>query len=365
LAGLNRYDTDRVINEKTFTCTGLPTANRFAIIARGDAFPDALAGAFLAGQRNAPILLTQTDAIPPETTATLKALGINQVYLLGLQSAISTAVETQLKSTQAFDCSGVPAQTAGGAPLNITVQRVGGTNRYQTARMVAETVGLTGAGTLAPNGGTGTPVKTAILASGENFPDALAAGPMAYQGTAGLNGSGGFPLLLTSQATLSPDAQQGLTDLGIKQVIIPGGTAAVSDAVATAVAAANGGINVIRFAGATRTDTAAKIAAFETSAPAVGPPAVNGLKYQLTTISLARGDDFADALGGGPRAGINLTPILLTSNPADLGAPTAAYLKANNAINRSGGLTTLDIFGGTAAITDATFQAAAAALSGP
>jgi putative cell wall-binding protein len=365
LAGSDRYDTARLLAEKKFPCAGTPTTNRFAILARGDKFPDALAGAYLAAHRTgpsggaagSPILLTASDSLSGATATGLRDLGINQIIVLGLQGAVSDNVVTQLKATQATDCTGTPATNAQGNPLMISVQRIGGADRFETARLAAECAGCT-AGTLATNGLAGAGVPTAIVASGGNFPDALAAGPVANKGTNAGNGAGALPLLLTNTDALSPQAQQGLSDMGIKQVIIPGGTAAVSAAAATSITSM--GINVIRLAGADRTDTAGQVAAFEIAVPSA---TVAGLGYNTNFVQLARGDDFPDALAGGPYAGVTIAPILLTSDPTALGQFTTAYLHNHNAIHSAGGITKIAIFGGTVAVSSDAQNAAVAALS--
>jgi hypothetical protein len=321
----------------------------------------------VAGRKKAPILLTNTDSIPPEMSQALRDMGINQAIILGLQGAVSDSVQTTLSNTQSVDCTGTPVVNGSGNPVNIGVQRIGGTDRFATARLVSESQGLSPGGTLTPDGAAvatpATAVNTAILASGENFPDALAAGPMAYGGTNATNGDKlGFPLLLTNTASLTSSAAQGLSDLGIKQVIIPGGTAAVSAATEASVTAM--GIHVKRMAGADRTDTAGQVADFETITPAVGPPASMGLGYNLNSIGLSRGDDFADALAGGPREGMARVPILLTGDPNNLGTFTAQYLKENGPVNQPGGITTLDVFGGVAAISAAVVTAAQSSIAG-
>jgi hypothetical protein len=355
-AGSNRFDTARLIGDTSFPCAGTPTAARFAIVARGDLFADALAGAFLAGQRHAPILLTHTGSLPPETVTAFHDMGINQVFVLGLQGAVSDAVVSAIQATQAVDCTGVGV-TNNGSPVNISVQRIGGVDRYETARLVAENGGLGGAGTLASGGFTGTGVKTAVVADGLNFPDALSTGPMAFAGSAAGNGAGGLPLLLTDTNTLSAGASEALSDLGIKQVIIPGGSAAVSTAVEQAIQGM--GITTIRIAGADRTATAAQVAAFEISTPTA---TTGGMGYNRTVINLARGDDFADALAGGPAAGLIRSPIVLASNPNDLGTTTPLYLGTFGEVHTAGGINTLLAFGGTAAIAASTFSAAEQAI---
>ena len=70
---------------------------------------------------------------------------------------------------------------------------------------------------------------TAIVASGENFPDALAGGPPSFLKR--------FPILLTAHDALSPQASAALSDLGIKRALLLGGENAVSSAVAAAITA--------------------------------------------------------------------------------------------------------------------------------
>ena len=366
-SGQDRFDTARLLGDKKFPCTGAATDPRFALLARGDNFADALAGSYLAGKHKAPMLLTNTDSLPGPTVTALRDMGINQVIVLGQQGAVSDNVVSQLKAIQSVACDGTGVTNAGN-PVAIGVRRIGGGDRFATAHDIAEDPGLGAAGLLAPNGMIGTPVPTAILALGTNFPDALSAGPMAYKGTNAANGgpatgqtTGGFPLLLTNGDALSPAAQAGLNDLGIKQVIIPGGTAAVSAAVATTLTGE--GINVIRLAGADRTDTAVQIATFEVGAPTATVP---GLGYVKNFIQLARGDSpsgFADALAGGPYAGASVAPILLASDPSNIGSFTSGYLHANNSIQVPGGISKIAFFGGGAALTQAVRDAALAALA--
>src|SRR5438093_1028670 len=85
--------------------------------------------------------------------------------------------------------------------------------RHRTARLVAEQPGAAAVGSVGQK-------KTAIVASGAAFPDALAGGPLAFGSK--------LPLLITDPASLSSDAQTALGSLAIKQVVLLGGTAAVS-----------------------------------------------------------------------------------------------------------------------------------------
>src|SRR5207237_4081610 len=120
-------------------------------------------------------------------------------------------------------------------------------NRYDTAKDVAESGGP---GVVGTTGGPLPPAaKTAIVVSGETFPDALSAGPASFAGK--------LPILLTTAASLSPEAKEALTDLAIKAVLIVGGTASVSTATEKQIS--DMGITVTRLSGTNRSDTAGTV----------------------------------------------------------------------------------------------------------
>lgn len=399
-AGADRYGTAAAIYTAKQAVDGCVAAGpNPVVLTRGDLFPDALASAYLAGgfgDEGTGILLTNTAFLPAITLSALKDNGVTDVFIAGGPVAVSTAVENQLKATPAYTCGGGSQRIgADGNPVFLKVTRIGGANRYETAELVAEYKGSGTVGKADYDGDTiANANPTAVIATGENFPDALSAGPMAFAGQqffwffiSGTPANGavadgaGFPILLTTGSSLSPQAAAGLLNLGIKQVIIMGGTAAVSDTVKSSIEAL--GITTTRLAGADRTETATKAAAFETAtwadvtpfcAPtsAVPTPCTKpaGLGYSPFHANLARGDDFADALVGGPHAGGGTdegASILLASSPASLGSSTSAYLTANSVKNTTNwlgiGISSLDIFGGPVAITPATASAAQAALT--
>jgi putative cell wall-binding protein len=306
LAGADRYDTARVIAEDTF-----PSSSS-VVLATGQNFADALAGGYAAGLGGTPILLTTTASLPSSTVAAVQSVKAKSVAILGGPLAVSTAVEGQLHA------------------MGLTTTRTGGTDRYQTAQLVAESGGSGRVGTFGR-------APTAIIASGEDahFPDALTASPIAFIDH--------FPVLLTNTATLAPAAQQGLADLGIRHVFVVGGSAAVSDAVVGQIQQM--GIAVDRLAGVDRTDTAATVANFELAS----------LGFSNSHVNLARGDLFPDSLSGGAHAGHESSPILLTEDPNTLGQYTSAWLKTN-----ATGLVDGHVFGGTAAVSDATVTQAQA-----
>ncbi len=98
----------------------------------------------------------------------------------------------------------------------------------------------------------GAPVDV-ILATGSDFPDALAAGPLS---AAAVNGNAGA-IVLNQGASLLP-SREGTTSLCYRHIhIVGGGTARVPASIATELNAM--GKNVQR-SGATREETAAAVA---------------------------------------------------------------------------------------------------------
>lgn len=303
LSGANRFDTARLVAEDAH-----PDGATTVVIARGDDFPDALAAAYLAGQEAAPVLLVEPDRLPDETEQGLGTLGAEDVVVLGGTAAVSEQVVAELEA------------------LGLAVQRVAGGDRYETARRVAEEgeeIGMFGMEPLP------VPVPTVILATGEVFADALASGPLAY--------GGALPILLTPTDTLSPHAREFLEDEenGVEQVLIAGGTAAVSEDVEAELEEMD--MQVQRVAGEERTETAALLA----------QATADNQDWELATVGLALSQDFPDALALGPGVGAQQSVLVLSLTPEMIGPATGDFLAGACA-----DVTTLKIAGGTAVITD-------------
>jgi putative cell wall-binding protein len=297
VAGADRFATAAQLAGDAF-----PTSAN-AVIARGDGFADALGGAYLAGvlTGGAPVLLTDTASVPSSTKARLASMGVKTVYLLGGTAAISTAAEQDLARSY-------------------TVNRIAGVNRYDTAGQVARTPNPQGIGLINNR-------KTAVVVSGDAFPDALSAGPASFAGR--------FPILLSTATSLPPESASAISTLGIRHVVIMGGTAAVSDGVAAQINAL--GATTQRVAGSDRYATATAVADFELA---------NVAGWSAATIDLATGETFADALAGGAAAGKTSRSIALTSSAA-LNTPTSNWLRAHASSLANG-----RVLGGTNAVSD-------------
>lgn len=141
IAGETRYDTSVKIAEHLNVKTGTPV-----VLVSGENYPDALSVSSVAAQNGYPILLVQKDGISDAVSQALAALKPGKVYIIGLEGAISPAVESQA------------AQITGLTTENIV--RIGGADRYATSLAVAEYFNLGS--------------QTICVATGNNFPDALA-----------------------------------------------------------------------------------------------------------------------------------------------------------------------------------------------
>ena len=191
--------------------------------------------------------------------------------------------------------------------------RIAGPDRYATGAAIS-------AATFASD------VPVVFIATGRNFPDALAAGPAA----AALGG----PVLLVDPMALPAPVAAELARLRPASIVVLGGPAVVGDEVVAALAAY--APTVTRIAGATRYETAAAVSA---AAFAPGVP----------IAFVATGTNFPDALVGAA-AGARLGgPVLLV--PADgIPEPVAAELSRLAPAR-------IRVLGGSGVIGDATLEA--------
>lgn len=314
LAGATRYETAVAISRATF-----PSGVRYdAVLARGDIFPDALAGTYLAGLYNGggPLLLTQPDRLPPATVAELDRLDIQRIFILGSPDAISTSVEDELRRR------------------GHEVDRVSGATRYDTAAAIS-------------GQNPEEPVQAIFLANGENFADALAVAPLTWAGTRSAAGA----LLLTPPDSLHPAVRRKIEDTGQTMVYILGGTAAISASVEAELRGIchpeRGCVRVQRIAGETRYDTAVKIADFWFAG-----------RSPATHINLDRADTFPDAIAGGFHGGVEQAPVLFAENPNQLAAATRDWLREH-----ASSVSSIDVLGDESAVSNAVVEDARTAAT--
>ncbi len=336
---------------------------RAAVVATTSTYEDALSSQFLAQSLTTGTLLTPTTRLSPVTAATLEDEGISTVDIVGGPLAVSSAVQAAIEALPADECGGVtPTGT-------ISVQRIYGQTAYGTAAAIAEHVGTAPAlsfpgayGTTDATGGRGlyndtsgegsaAPVgslRTAILASGQEFHDAQAASVISYH-TA-------VPLLLTPGTSLPATALGAFRDLGIDQVIVVGGPYAVSNSIEASLAAT--GDSVLRVAGADYAGTAVELARFEAAGATAGLGWTPGHR-----VMVARGDGFTDGIAGAVLDNArnastgtgDARPLLLTTGPTTVGPSLAAFLQQAGRTGIGGTpaktVTALTVLGGPLAVS--------------
>lgn len=246
IAGADRYETSLLLSRAGFD------AAETVVLASGEDFPDALSGGQLAAAVNGPLLVVPGHRVPDALLVELDRLGAHTVYVLGGERTISEEVVDRLSEVY-------------------MVTRLAGADRYETSLKAAEETARR----------LGVEPKE-FVASGKNFPDALAATPMLREEQGMLH--------LTDGITPS-------TGIAI------GGEASVPGAM------------MERISGATRYQTAVAIA--------------QRTEHAHKKVVLANGTQFPDALSAGGYAAAHGFSILLT--PAErLDADTAWFLKKEN-----------------------------------
>lgn len=268
LAGADRYATAAAVSAQQFA-PGVAVA----YVATGANFPDALAGGAVAARNGGPVLLVAASGVPAATASELGRLKPQSIVVLGGEGAVSKPVMDALD-----------AYTTG------SVQRIAGANRYETAASIS-------ASTFDPG------VPAAYIATGTNFPDALAGVPA----TGVVNG----PVLLVAPTSVPDATAAELTRLKPGRIVILGASGVISDGVATQLDRYTVG-SVSRLAGSDRYATAVAISSSSFSSSDV--------------VFVATGVTFPDALGGGPVAGIQGGPLLLVPG-SSVPSSVAAELK--------------------------------------
>ncbi len=198
------------------------------------------------------------------------------------------------------------------------ITSVAGADRYQTA-FAASRLAF-------PNGSA----DTAVVCSGENWPDAL--------GGSALAGSLGGPILLTGGASVPSGLGTELARLGAASVVLIGGPSAISTGVAEAIDAMPGVTEVTRLGGKDRYETAALVASETVKARDAASLPYDGGIY------VATGKSFPDALGAAAVAAHTGRPVLLSRTST---LPTATVVAIESI-----GARYAYIAGGTGALPD-------------
>lgn len=164
----------------------------------------------------------------------------------------------------------VPTETKADG-RNLNVERISSNNRYRTSVEVSRR--------------TFSNSEYVIIASGEDFPDALVGGTLASQIDA--------PILLVSKNSISQDVLDEIIRLSTKKVFLLGGTGTISGPIGDRIK--NLGVKVQRVYGSNRVETA---------------KAIEKIRYDFASYiipgdyyAVVSGTGFADALAAAPFVG--------------------------------------------------------------
>lgn len=198
--------------------------------------------------------------------------------------------------------------SVGTTAVATTANRIDGADRYSVAVTVSQTAFPAGA-------------PVVFLAQGDDFPDALSAGPAAV--------SEGAPILLTPSDWLPASVSAELKRLAPQRVVVLGGTVSVAPAVVSAVERL--GFPVQRVDGPDRF--------------AVSRSVARSFLPDATTAFISSGEKFPDALAAGSAAGRLGAPMILVQGSSnEIDPETLALLDEL-------GVATVHILGGTATIS--------------
>ena len=179
IAGETRYDTCQKIFSQA--------KKKSLVLASGEIFPDALATSSILDQ--AGLLLTKKDQLPSEAQAAIKDLNHDNFLIVGGENSVQESLATSISNQYQY----------------ASHTRISGNNRYETSAKIGERLVS----------------STVILASGENFPDALAASTLAQKIDS--------PILLVSKDKIDQSVIDYFKKHNIKKALVVGGQLSISD----------------------------------------------------------------------------------------------------------------------------------------
>ena len=329
-AGQDRYDTALRLAKNFATSKGGLGSVPTAFVSSGETLVDSISVAGLAGYVDAPILLTPTDSLHGGTADFIEDYGVSTVYVLGGSAAVADSVVTAIEGLNAGP----------------TVTRIAGDDRYATAAAIASMID-------AESSWCGSDAVSAVLINGAT--DMMAFGVAVQTIAYRLQ----LPVLMTASDELPDATSEYITENDVEHVQIIGGTGAVSAGVASALTSL-GVDTVARVDG----DSAAAVSV------ALAQMAGNGCGDALGLVStdrvaLVRGNPdgvvAAPALASSFAGGYLVPPLVVgDSLPASVSDYLAATPKTIGTDKLNLGIVAI---GGTAAVSQATMDAALAAAA--
>lgn len=247
LAGDDRYLTAIEVSQR-----GWSKGAETVVLTTGLNYPDALSAAPLAGKYDAPILLVGSKGLSTEALAEVKRLKPKKAYIVGGTGVIPSSVEGQLSTN------------------GISVTRLAGQDRYDTAMAVARSVGMS---------------KGIFIVPGQSFTDTLSAAPIAA--------AEGMPIIPVPAEDLTKSQQTYFSKAKLNRVIVMGSQKEIPDKIRNYFASPE------NISGAD--PYARNIALLE----------YFGETVNIDTTFIATGQQYPDALSAAAYAQIDNNPIIL------------------------------------------------------
>lgn len=257
VSGENRYSNSAELSRYAYTTT--PTV----YIANGYTPTDSLAGAPLAANEKATILLTRQNELDGAVKTEIQRLKAQRAVILGGENSLSARVAQQLKD------------------MNLKVERIAGADRYEQAANVAKKM---------IESNKGQYPAEAFLASGDAYADALSISGIAAQKN--------VPIFLTRKDKLNDNVLPFLEH--IKKWTVLGGENSISKAVVDQLEAA--GANAERIGGSDRYHVNRNILE------------KYGFMSDEKKVLVANGDAYSDALPASIPSFVHDRDIILVSN---------------------------------------------------
>lgn len=254
----NHKNVSRLAGKNRYETAAKVSKNKWdsadsVVLVSGESFADALSAAPFANSKKAPLLLTEKAFLDTYTKNEISRLKARTAYIVGGIGSVSKNVEDTLRN------------------MNIVVKRISGSDRYETSLAVAKSM---------------KNIKDIFMASGKDFPDGLS-----VSSYAALTGS---PILLTDGSSVDSNISTYIKSSNVKCYIV-GGKSVVGDNVLKE-------INGERISGEDRYKT--NIAVLDK---------FKG-DYSKSSIYIASGSNFADALSASAAAGSKKAPVILVGN---------------------------------------------------
>lgn len=285
LEGDTRYETAVEISKK-----GWANGSDTVVLVNGYSIVDGITSTPLATTNEAPTLLVEKDRVATSTTNELKRLNPKHVILIGGENSIGSKVEGVIKNLGS----------------DITIDRVGGSDRYETSLLISEKVAEK------------NDVNKVYVTSGIGEADSLSIASKA--------GAEKQPIVLASKDDISSGIYDWIKEKEVKDAYFIGGTASLSDKVISKVdSIVSSDVSKNRIAGSDRQETNAKV--IEKFYP----------EQTYSSVYVSKSDQLVDALTAGPLAAKTNSPVVLLGNSVSTTQSTVLDAKKSELVYEIGG----------------------------